>query len=75
MKPALVCSPAFRRPRRTRPAKAGTTCRAWFMGRVHGPEAKGTSHEPDGRASLSPASRFRRVRSSSSGSPGRTRPT
>ncbi|MBM3836800.1 MAG: hypothetical protein FJ398_02355 [Verrucomicrobia bacterium] len=34
-----------------------------------------SSHEPDGRASLSPASRVRRVPVTSSGSPGRTRPT
>ncbi|MBM3837248.1 MAG: hypothetical protein FJ398_04665 [Verrucomicrobia bacterium] len=34
-----------------------------------------TSHEPDGRASLSPASRVGRVPRTSSGSPGRTRPT
>ncbi|MBM3839374.1 MAG: hypothetical protein FJ398_15670 [Verrucomicrobia bacterium] len=33
------------------------------------------SHEPDGRASLSPASRVGRGRGTSSGSPGRTRPT
>ncbi|MBM3839633.1 MAG: hypothetical protein FJ398_17015 [Verrucomicrobia bacterium] len=33
------------------------------------------SHEPDGRASLSPASRILRVPGTSSGSPGRTRPT
>ncbi|MBM3837034.1 MAG: FAD-binding protein [Verrucomicrobia bacterium] len=33
------------------------------------------SHEPDGRASLSPASRVGRVPPTSSGSPGRTRPT
>ena len=32
------------------------------------------SHEPDGRASLSTASRVRRVPRTSSGSPGRTRP-
>ncbi|MBM3839060.1 MAG: hypothetical protein FJ398_14050 [Verrucomicrobia bacterium] len=32
-------------------------------------------HEPDGRASLSPASRVGRVPSAWSGSPGRTRPT
>ncbi|MBM3837317.1 MAG: hypothetical protein FJ398_05015 [Verrucomicrobia bacterium] len=38
-------------------------------------ETKGTSHEPDGRASLSPASRVGRVPRTSSGSPGRTRPT
>ncbi|MBM3841500.1 MAG: hypothetical protein FJ398_26855, partial [Verrucomicrobia bacterium] len=38
-------------------------------------KGKGASHEPDGRASLSPASRAERVQSSSSGSPGRTRPT
>ncbi|MBM3837387.1 MAG: hypothetical protein FJ398_05385 [Verrucomicrobia bacterium] len=31
--------------------------------------------KPDGGASLSPASRVRRVPSASSGSPGRTRPT
>jgi len=73
--PALVCSPAFRRPRRTGPAKAGTTCWAWFMGPVHGSEIKGASPEPDGRASLSPASRVGRVPSTSSGSRGRTRPT
>jgi len=34
-----------------------------------------SSHEPQGGASLSPASRSGRVQSSSSGSPGRTRPT
>ncbi|MBM3838088.1 MAG: hypothetical protein FJ398_09010 [Verrucomicrobia bacterium] len=33
------------------------------------------SHESDGRASLSPASRVGRVPVTSSGSPGRTRPT
>jgi len=33
------------------------------------------SHGPDGRASLSPASRVGRVQHTSSGSPGRTRPT
>jgi len=33
------------------------------------------SHQPDGRASLSPASRVGRVPDTSSGSPGRTRPT
>ncbi|MBM3838691.1 MAG: hypothetical protein FJ398_12150 [Verrucomicrobia bacterium] len=33
------------------------------------------SHDPDGRASLSPASRVGRVPGTSSGSPGRTRPT
>ncbi|MBM3838227.1 MAG: DUF1559 domain-containing protein [Verrucomicrobia bacterium] len=41
--PALVCSPAFRRPQRTGPPKAGTTCRAWLVGRVHGAWAK---HRP-----------------------------
>ncbi|MBM3841615.1 MAG: hypothetical protein FJ398_27465, partial [Verrucomicrobia bacterium] len=46
-----------------------------FKGHVHGPEAKKASHEPDGRASLSPASRVGRVPRTSSGSPGRTRPT
>ncbi|MBM3841518.1 MAG: hypothetical protein FJ398_26960 [Verrucomicrobia bacterium] len=35
----------------------------------------GTSREPDGRASLSPASRVGRVPGTWSGSPGRTRPT
>ncbi|MBM3841019.1 MAG: outer membrane lipoprotein-sorting protein, partial [Verrucomicrobia bacterium] len=35
----------------------------------------GTCRAPHGRASLSPASRVGRVQSSSSGSPGRTRPT
>jgi len=33
------------------------------------------AHKPEGRASLSPASRVGRVPSTSSGSPGRTRPT
>ncbi|MBM3839879.1 MAG: hypothetical protein FJ398_18280 [Verrucomicrobia bacterium] len=35
----------------------------------------GSFREPDGRASLSPASRVGRVPRTSSGSPGRTRPT
>ncbi|MBM3840731.1 MAG: hypothetical protein FJ398_22770 [Verrucomicrobia bacterium] len=46
---------------------------------VHGPNARfgnrDCSHEPNGRASLSPASPVARVPSTSSGSPGRTRPT
>ncbi|MBM3839303.1 MAG: hypothetical protein FJ398_15305 [Verrucomicrobia bacterium] len=46
-----------------------------FNGRVHGDRAKGASHEPDGRASLSQASRIGSVPRASSGSPGRTRPT
>jgi len=47
----------------------------WFMGHAHGSETKGASHEPDGRASLSQASRIGSVPRASSGSPGRTRPT
>ncbi|MBM3838813.1 MAG: hypothetical protein FJ398_12770 [Verrucomicrobia bacterium] len=47
----------------------------WFTGRVHGNQTKDASHEPDGRASLSPGSRVGRVPVTSSGSPGRTRPT
>ncbi|MBM3839350.1 MAG: hypothetical protein FJ398_15550, partial [Verrucomicrobia bacterium] len=46
-----------------------------FKGREHGNQAKEASHEPDGGASLSSASRVKRVPSASSGSPGRTRPT
>jgi len=46
-----------------------------FKGHVQGPEANAASHEPDGRASLSPASRVGRVPGAWTGSPGRTRPT
>ncbi|MBM3836345.1 MAG: hypothetical protein FJ398_00015 [Verrucomicrobia bacterium] len=46
-----------------------------FMGREHGSETKQASHEPDGRASLSPASRVGRVPRTSSGSLKTTRPT
>jgi len=46
-----------------------------FMVRGHGSEIKEASHEPDGRASLSPASRVGRFPDASSGLPGRTRPT
>ncbi|MBM3838135.1 MAG: hypothetical protein FJ398_09245 [Verrucomicrobia bacterium] len=41
---------------------------------MHGSETKEASHEPHGRASLSPASPGR-VPCTSSGAPGRTRPT
>jgi hypothetical protein len=43
-----VRSPARRRFRRPRPAKAGTTYKARFMGREHGSRTKGASHEPPG---------------------------
>ncbi|MBM3841098.1 MAG: hypothetical protein FJ398_24715 [Verrucomicrobia bacterium] len=46
-----------------------------FKGRMHGSEAKKASHEAAGRASLSSASRVRRVPRTWIGSPGRTRPT
>ncbi|MBM3840045.1 MAG: hypothetical protein FJ398_19185 [Verrucomicrobia bacterium] len=39
------------------------------------PHTRSPSSQPDGRASLSPASRVGRVPSAWSGSPGRTRPT
>jgi len=53
----------------------GGTRPSLFMERTHDSETMAASHEPDGRASLSPASRVGRNPRTSSGSPGRTRPT
>jgi len=73
---AQTLSPLQRRtPERARKQPEGCGPHGFrFKGHVHGPEANAASHEPDGRASLSPASRVGRVPRTSSGSPGRTRP-